>query len=60
MGKNKYSAWFSVNRKHVQVGTYDSPEEAYKARIKAMKKYNKEYGTKLQYIEYEIFIKDID
>jgi len=57
--KGRYSAWFSVNRKHIQVGTYDTPENAYKARIEAMKKYNKEHNTNLEYIEYEDFIKDI-
>ena len=57
--KGRYSAWFSVNRKHIQVGTYDSPEEAYKERIKAMKKYNKENNASLQYIEYDEYIKDI-
>lgn len=58
-GNNRYSAWFSVNRKHIQVGTYSSPEEAYKARIEAMKKYNKEHNANLEYIKYEDFIKDI-
>lgn len=57
--KGRYSAWFSVNRKHIQVGTYDSPDEAYKERIKAMKKYNIEHNANLEYIEYEDFIKDI-
>jgi conserved hypothetical protein len=57
--KGRYSAWFSVNRKHVQVGTFNTPQEAYKARIEAMKKYNKEHNTNLQYKEYEDFIKDI-
>jgi hypothetical protein len=57
--KGRYSAWFSVNRKHIQVGTYDSPEEAYKERIKAMKRYNKEHNVSLEFVEYEDFIKDI-
>lgn len=57
--KGRYSAWFSVNRKHIQVGTFNSPEEAYKQRIIAIKKYNKEHNTNLIYIEYEDFIKDI-
>lgn len=57
--KGRYSAWFSLNRKHIQVGTFDSPEEAYKARVEAMKRYNEEHGTNLKYIEYEDFIKDI-
>lgn len=57
--KGRYSAWFSVNRKHIQVGTFSTPEEAYKERIKAIKKYNKEHNTNLEYIEYDDFINDI-
>lgn len=55
----KYYSWYSVNRKHIHVGTYDTPEEAYQERIKAMKKYNKTHKNKLEYVEYKDFIKDI-
>lgn len=49
----RYSSYFCVNRKHIQVGTFSTPEEAYKARIEAIKKYNKENNTNLKYIEFE-------
>lgn len=49
----KYTSNFNVNRKHIHAGTYDTPEEAYKERVKAIKKYNKEHGTNLKYIEFE-------
>ncbi|HEP1426783.1 AP2 domain-containing protein [Streptococcus pyogenes] len=51
--KGRYSAVFHVNRKHIQVGTFDSPLEAYRARVNAIKKYNKEHNTNLKYIEVE-------
>ncbi|WP_449461315.1 AP2 domain-containing protein [Streptococcus suis] len=53
--KGRYSSVFYVNRKHVQVGTFDSPEETYKARVEAIKKYNKENNTNLKYVEFEDF-----
>ena len=51
--KGRYSAYFCVNRKHVQVGTFESPEEAYKARVQAIKEYNKKHGANLKFIEFE-------
>lgn len=55
--QGRYSAYFSVNRKHVHVGTFDSPELAYKARVEAIKNYNSEHGTNLKYIEFEDYPK---
>lgn len=55
----RFSAWYSLNRKHIQVGTYDTPEEAYKARVEAMKKYNRTHSKQLEFVEYNDFIKDI-
>ena len=55
----KYSAWYSLNRKHIQVGTFETPEEAYKERIKAIKKYNKTHKKQLEFVEYDDYIKDI-
>lgn len=49
----KYTSNFNVNRKHIHVGTYDTPEKAYKERVKAIKEYNKVHGTNLKYIEFE-------
>lgn len=57
--KGRYSAYFFYKRKHIQVGTFASPEEAYRERIKAIKKFNKENNENLKYIEYEDYIKDI-
>ena len=55
----KYSARFFVNRKQIQVGSYNTPEEAYKARVEAIKKYNKDNGTNLNVVEYDDFISKI-
>lgn len=56
---NTYSSSFFVNRKSIYVGSYSTPDEAYKERVKAIKKYNKTNNTNLKYIEYEDYIKDI-
>ncbi len=55
--KGRYSSYFNVNRKHVYVGTFDSPEEAYKARIEAIKKYNLENNANLKFIELDDYHK---
>lgn len=56
---NRYSARLFVNRKQVQIGTFDTPDEAYKARVEAMKMYNSEKGTNFKIVEYEDFISKI-
>lgn len=55
--KGRYSSYYNVNRKHVYVGTFDSPEEAYKARIEAIKKYNLENNANLKFIELDDYHK---
>lgn len=55
--QGRYSAYFCVSRKHIHVGTFDSPELAYKARVEAIKSYNTKYGTNLKYIEFEDYPK---
>lgn len=56
---NTYSSSFFVNRKSIYVGSYSTPEEAYKKRVEAIKNYNKINNTNLKYIEYKDYIKDI-
>ena len=49
----KYYSYFYVDRKQISVGAFDNSEEAYKARVEAIKLYNKTHNTKLKYVEFE-------
>lgn len=51
---NKYQSVFYHNRKSYYVGVFTTPEEAYDARVEAIKKYNDEHGTNLKYVERDI------
>lgn len=50
-------SYYNVNRKHIYVGSFDSPEEAYKARIEAIKKQNLENNADLKFIELDDYHK---
>ena len=50
---NKYVSYFYVNRKQVHVGSFKDPKTAYKERVNAIKKYNKENDANLKYEELE-------
>lgn len=52
---NKYQSYFFVKRKSKYVGVFDTPKEAYEARIKAIKKYNSEVSEdeQIKFLELE-------
>lgn len=39
----RFAARLNINKKHVNIGTFDSPEEAHLAYMKAIKERNKDY-----------------
>lgn len=49
----KYQSSFNYKRKNIYVGVFDTPEEAYKERVKAIKKFNEENNESLKFIEFD-------
>lgn len=46
---NKFQAFFYANRKQKYVGVFDTAEQAYNERVKAIKQYNKDNNANLKY-----------
>lgn len=45
--KNKYRAYITIDNKQISLGLYNTPKEAYEARLKAEKKYFGEFSSQI-------------
>lgn len=50
--KGKYRAYITVNNKQISLGLYNTPEEAYKYRLEAERKYFGEFSSQLKEVIY--------
>lgn len=53
MKNNKYRAYIGVDNKHIHLGVFDTPEEAYEHRLKAEKEYYEDFSSKGGDVNYE-------